>query len=184
MKTIVLYVSKMGATKAYAEELAKLIGGDAMPLKKFRWKKGLGAYDCFVFGGWVMGGKIQGIDTFLSHYDEMNDAGKDIIVFSCGMSHPTPEGRKEMISINVLDLYRVRYYQVQGSFDFQKLKFPWSMMMKFTLNKMEADPNLDDNKKALLSFRERPLIVHDEAKIEKIARMIGMIAAERDKKSA
>ncbi len=184
MKTIVLYTSKTGNTARYAEELAEKVGGEARPLKKFRWKKEAALYDCFVYGGWVMGGKIQGIDDFLSHYDELHEAGKDIIIFSVGMSVGTPEGRKEMISLNLLDLYRVRFYQVRGSFDMQKLKFPWSMVMKATLNKMATDPNLTPDKQALIELKDHPLDFHDGEKIEKIARMIESLSEERAKKDA
>lgn len=184
MKTIVLYVSKTGNTEAYAKDLASRVEGEALPLKKFKWKKQLADYDCIVFGGWSMGGKIQGVDKFLSHYDEMHEAGKDIIIFSTGISYPTPEGRKQMISINLLDLYRVRYYQIRGSFDMNKLRFPYKQMMGAMLRKTGADPNLDANKQALVELLDRPLEVYDTEKVEKIANRIKLIAEERAKKEA
>lgn len=184
MKTIVLYTSKTGNTAKYAEEIASQVGADAKPLKKFRWKKELKDYDCIVFGGWVMGGKIKGVDDFLSHYDDMHEAGKDIIVFAVGMSMPSPDGRKELISLNLLDLYRIRFYQVRGSFDMNALKFPYSTVMKATLNKMESDPNLTADKRALLELRERPLVYHDDEKVAKIVNIIKTIEEQRKSQTA
>ena len=65
MKTLVLYQSKTGNTEKYANDIAKRVNADIFPLKRFKAKK-LSEYDTIVFGGWVKGGKIQGIDEFLS----------------------------------------------------------------------------------------------------------------------
>ena len=85
MQSIVLYVSQVGSTKKYAEDIAKTISAEVMPLKKFKWKN-LSNYNLIIFGGWVMGGKIKGLDDFLSHYDDMSD--KNVMIVSSGMSIP------------------------------------------------------------------------------------------------
>ncbi|NGM16534.1 hypothetical protein GMI70_00660 [Eggerthellaceae bacterium zg-893] len=61
MKTIVVYSSNTGFTERYALGLSKRLGCPCVPLKKFD-KAGLHAYDRVVFGGWVMGGTITGLE--------------------------------------------------------------------------------------------------------------------------
>ena len=132
MRTLILYTSKTGNTKKYAEDIAQAVNGDVFPLKKYKWKD-VGDYDSIVFGGWVMGGKIQGIDDFLSYYDEISD--KNILVFSSGMGFVTSESRDRPISGNVLDIYHIRYYQLRGSFDYSKLHFPYNFMINTVITR-------------------------------------------------
>jgi flavodoxin len=174
MKTIVLYQSSTGCTKKYAEDIAEGIHGDVSPLKKFKWRT-LKNYDTVVFGGWVMGNTIQGIDKFFQHWKEM--AGKDVILFAVGMSLPSKEGRLILIEQNLLDMYHVRFYQVRGSFDMQKLHFPYKFLMKYTFKRIAADPDAGIDQKAILDLEGHPLIVYDSEQVEKILQVLRIIAA-------
>ena len=127
MKNLVLYQSKTGNTKKYAEDIAKAINADIYPLKRFRIKK-VRNYDNIIFGGWVMGGNIQGLNKFLADY-ELYMKDKNVIVFSVGMSYPNQQGREELISQNLLDLYHVRLYFLQGGMDLSKMKFPMRQLL-------------------------------------------------------
>jgi hypothetical protein len=179
MRTIVLYKTSTGCTKAYAEDLAKMVGGDVLALNKLNWKKALEMYDCFVFGGWVRNGVIMGLNDFLVHYDDMNDGGKDILVFSSGMSIPSKQGREELISSNILDLYHVRYYQLRGSFDLQKLGPINRFIMKRSLSYLENDPEASPERKSLSSLLERPIEYYDHEGVERIASVINKIASQK-----
>lgn len=167
MQSIVLYVSQVGSTKKYAEDIAKTISAEVMPLKKFKWRN-LPNYNLIIFGGWVMGGKIKGLDDFLAHYDEMKD--KNVIVFSSGMSIPSKEGRDEIINTNILDLYHVRYYQLRGSFDMSKLPFIQKTMMKYTIKLMETKQGAA-NSAMIKEMVEHPFDYYDQEGIDKIIRV-------------
>ena len=179
MRTIVLYKTSTGCTKAYAEDLARMVGGDVLALNKLNWKKALEMYDCFVFGGWVRNGVIMGLNDFLVHYDDMNASGKDILVFSSGMSIPSKQGREELISSNILDLYHVRYYQLRGSFDLQKLGPINRFIMKKSLSYLENDPEASPERKSLSSLLERPIEYYDHEGVERIASVINRIASQK-----
>ena len=174
MKTLVLYMSSSGSTKKYAEEIAASVKADILPSKKFK-RKMIANYDTIVFGGWVLGGKIKGIDEFLTLWDDMKD--KNVIVFSVGMSIPTKEARADMISGNLLDMYHLRYYMLRGSFDYQKLKFPYKFLFANSLRLIERDENATADQKALLEVKERPILVHDEEGINKVISIINRLAA-------
>ncbi len=178
MKTIVLYTSSTGSTERYAKDIANKIGGDVLPLKKFKWKNA-SDYDCFVFGGWVLNGKIQGLDDFLCHYEELNDAKKHILIFSSGLSFPSPEGRKDLINRNILDLYHVRYYQLRGSFDINKLNWRYKLAMKLMIKKVTGDPNSSLDQVAMYSsFLTTPIDYFDYEKVEKIVTVINKLSLE------
>lgn len=180
MRTLVLYKSSTGSTKAYAEDLAKMLGGDILPLKKLNWKKALGMYDVFIFGGWVRNGVIQGLNDFLVHYDEMNNGGKDIIVFSSGMSIPSKQGREELISSNILDLYHVRYYQLRGSFDMNKLNPINRFIMKRSLAYLANDPDASPERRSLSTLLERPIEYYDREGIDRIVSVVNRLGANRE----
>jgi menaquinone-dependent protoporphyrinogen IX oxidase len=173
MKTLVLYTSNIGSTKRYAEDIAAKTGGDVFPLKEFKWRT-IKDYDIVVYGGWIMGGTIKGADKFFQHYDK-SLSDKDVIIFSSGMTFPTAEGRHLLISQNLLDMYHVRYYQLRGSFDFSKLKFPYNFLMNNSLRMIEKNPESSEDQKALLDIKNTPIEYYDSQKIEKIVSVIKAI---------
>lgn len=181
MKNLVLYQSKTGNTKKYAEDIAKAINADIYPLKRFRIKK-VRNYDNIIFGGWVMGGNIQGLNKFLADY-ELYMKDKNIIVFSVGMSYPNQQGREELISQNLLDLYHVRFYQFRGSFDINKLKFPYSWAMKRSIGMMANDPKQAANYEQLQKIYDHPIEFYDQAKVDKVISVIKSLEAQENKAS-
>ncbi len=181
MRTLVIYQSLTGSTQKYAEDIARAVSGDAIPLKKLKAKI-LPDYDCVVFGGWVRGGQIQGLDKFLSFYDKME--GKDVIIFSSGMSIPTKQGRRDLISINLLDMYHVRFYELRGNFDYEKLNFINRMTIDRSLSAIENDEEATFEQKALLSVRDTPISCYDQERVDRIIEVINGISLERMKASA
>ena len=176
MKTIVLYESKRGSTQAYAEDIAKAVGAEAMPLKKFKWKD-VADYDCIIFGGWTRGMVIVGLDSFLTHWNEISE--KNVIVFSVGLSPSAKEIRDAMISSNLLDMYHLRYYLLQGKFNYQSLSPIDKMLIKTSVTRMQRDPNYDDlHKASMLRLLDTPIDVYDTEGVNKIVRIVNKISAE------
>ena len=177
MRTIVLYQSSTGSAERYAQDIASAVGATALPLKKFKWKT-LGDYECVVFGGWVRNGVIQGLNDFLAHYDDMMEKKQDIIIFSSGMSIPTKDGRAELISSNILDLYHVRYYQLRGNFDMEKLSFVNKFIMKRSLQFIAQDESATPERKALLNLLDRSIEYYDQEGVGKVVALINRISTQ------
>lgn len=175
MKTLILFESKRGSTQRYAEDLGQLLGAEAMPLRKYRWKN-LDDYDIVLFGGWVKGNVIQGVDDFLSHYEQLKQ--KAVILFANGLSYPTAEGRDGLISSNILDLYHIRFYQLQGKFDYSKLGPIEKILVKTSVNRMQNDDNFTPEHKAqMLSLLTEKVDGYDHNGIEKIVAVVNKIRA-------
>lgn len=89
-KAIVIYTSKRGSTRQYAEWIAEDLGCEAVPLCDADLKnKDLHEYDCIVYGGWIRGSGIVDFNKFAGHLD----AGlmKRLIVFGVGFADETAE---------------------------------------------------------------------------------------------
>ncbi len=174
MRTLVLYTSASGSTKKYAEEIASSVGGTVLPLKKYKWKDAQD-YDTIVYGGWVMGGKIKGIDDFLAHYDEISD--KNVLVFCSGMGIVSSESRDTLISTNVLDIYHIRFYQLRGSFDYSKLRFPYNFLINTSLRTMKNDPEMAATLGMVEDLKSSPLEFYDGQGVNKIISVLHKLSA-------
>ena len=174
MRTLIIYYSKTGNTEKYANDIAKAVNADVIPFKKFKAKM-IQDYDTIVFGSRVIGSRIQKIDEFLRDYDSME--GKNVVLFSVGMSMVTKETRLNLISANLLDMYHIRYYQLRGSFDFQKLNFLEKFMFSNSLRLIAHDPNASADQRMLLEIKERPIEFYDTYGVEKIVTVLNKLSA-------
>lgn len=59
MKQIIVYESQTGFTARYAELLAQALGCEAVPRRQ---APALDSYDRVIYGGWLMAGRIRGLD--------------------------------------------------------------------------------------------------------------------------
>ena len=89
-KSIVIYTSKRGSTKQYAEWIAEDLGCRAVPLDDVL-KEGmdLHGYGCVIYGGWIRGSGIVDFDRFAKLLD--GDIMKRLIVYGTGFADETAE---------------------------------------------------------------------------------------------
>ena len=85
MKSIVIYNSKTGFTKKYADWISEAAGCEAVPLKK-AGKIKLAEYDAIVFGSWCMAEAITKLAWFKKQLPGLAAAGKKLCVFLVGAS--------------------------------------------------------------------------------------------------
>ena len=67
MKVLVIYSSKTGFTKRYAERIADDTNAMLLPVKEAKSKSDdfFNEYDAIIYGGWIMAGRVDGADWFL-----------------------------------------------------------------------------------------------------------------------
>lgn len=83
MKSIVIYKSKYGSTRDYANWIADELGCDAIDAKKVKIGDLLG-FDNIVFGGGLYAEMIAGITLISKNLDKLKD--KKIAVFTTGIT--------------------------------------------------------------------------------------------------
>ena len=121
MKEIVVYQSSTGFTKQYAKWIAEELHTEAVEWKK-AGKIDLSQYDRVVFGGWVMGNTIVGLD-------KARQFGiKNLVVFATGLSRDSEENRNAIVSVNKLE--HTPFFYMPGGMRFDKLNFFIRFMLK------------------------------------------------------
>ena len=106
-KAIVIYTSKRGSTKQYAEWIAEDLECEAVPLSEIsvtgKDAYNLYGYDCIIYGGWIRGSGIVDFDKFSKLLDA--ELMQKLIVFGVGMADETAENYAQVwgYSIGKLD---------------------------------------------------------------------------------
>ncbi len=98
-KFIVIYSSKYGTTKGYAERVADALGCDAVPADACDFGA-LSDFDCIVYGGWIRGGGIVGLNRLKPHAAEIADR---LVIFATGISTDMPTVVEEVKGVNFDD---------------------------------------------------------------------------------
>ncbi len=83
MNDIVIYKSKYGSTKAYAEWIATELGCDAVEVKSISIDD-LVEYDTIVYGGGLYAEVIAGVSLITKNIDKLMD--KKIVVYTTGIT--------------------------------------------------------------------------------------------------
>jgi flavodoxin len=172
-KIAVIYKTKYGSAKQYAEWIAEETGGDLFEIDHLDPEM-LSSYETIVFGGSLYVVGILGLKSLMKQYDQLK--GKHLIVFSVGASPEVPEARKDVLQHNFQEEMRgkISFYMLRGAFDYNKLslgdKALMTMLKTRILSKKEEDRNADEI--GMLACFERPESWVDKTAIKPIVEQI------------
>lgn len=121
MKRLVIYQSSTGFTAKYAAWIAEALSCEAKELKRVKMQE-VAECDSIIFGGWIMGGMIMGLDKI----QKMNP--KQLVVFAVGASSDSEEVRENLRTQNHLEQTQLYYFE--GGLAFEKMGFFPKMMLK------------------------------------------------------
>ena len=121
MKRLVVYQSSTGFTAKYALWIAEALSCEAKELKRVSAGE-IAACDSVIFGGWIMGGMISGLNKI----QKMNP--KNLVVFGVGAAPDMEEIRKNLVTQNHLE--QLPFFYLEGGFAFEKMNFFPKMLLK------------------------------------------------------
>lgn len=118
MKTLILYSSKTGYSKQYADWLSNSLKAPAISLREF--DSDLDQYDLVIYGGGLYAGGIHG----KSRFEDLlpNNKAIEVIYFFTGASSPNSLGLEKILLHNFKTerpLYKTFY--LRGGFHYQAL---------------------------------------------------------------
>lgn len=112
---VVIYQSKYGATKKYAEWLSQELSGDLLETNKAVIEQ-IEKYDVIILGGGIYATGIAGISFLKKHYDKLKS--KNVIVFAVGAS---PYDEKAMTALKEHnlkgELAHIPYFYCRGAWN-------------------------------------------------------------------
>lgn len=85
MNAIVIYKTKYGSTKDYADWIAEELGCDAVDAKNLKIDDILG-YDTIIYGGGLYAEVINGVSLITRNIDRLKD--KKIVIYTTGITPP------------------------------------------------------------------------------------------------
>ncbi len=154
-KIVVIYKSKYGSTKKYAQWIAKASKGDLFESSEVDTKK-LMEYNTIVYGGGIYASGIAGVSLITKNYESIKD--KNIIVFTVGLASTD---RKEVftpiIEKNFSKLMRdnIEFFHFRGGIDYKGLSFVHKAMMgmlKFIISRKDSKELTKDDKELLATY--------------------------------
>lgn len=136
-KIVVIYQSKYGAVKKYAEWIAEALHGDIFEKGKISAEKMMD-YDTVIYGGGIYAGGIAGISFIGKNYEKIKN--KNIVLFTCGLANTKIEKNVQHIrgemkkSLPESLMNQAVIYHFRGYMDYSKLTPVHKIMMKMMNN--------------------------------------------------
>ncbi len=133
MKTLIIYHSRQGFTKQYAEWIQEELDCDIMEYKKTRIRA-LERYDNIIFGSGIYASNIEGLDAITKCYERRKM--KNIIIFVVGISDPKDKKTKVGIGERVEEKIgpflarRSKIFYFQGGLKYDNLSRIYKHMLK------------------------------------------------------
>ncbi|PKM87700.1 MAG: flavodoxin [Firmicutes bacterium HGW-Firmicutes-12] len=150
MKTVIIYKSKSGFTKKYAEWIAEELSAEMFEASKVSADL-LMAYDVVIYGAGLYAGGINGLNLITQNLDKLND--KRIVVFTTGASPSKEETITEIRNKNLTSEQQkhIQFFYLRGGFDYSKLKLVDRFLMKLLKKKLSKKEELTPDESGMLA---------------------------------
>lgn len=140
-KGIILYQSKYGATKKYADWLVEETEYDCIETKNAKVEN-LQNYDVIILGGGIYASSIAGLQFIRKNIGQLAD--KKIVVFAVGASPYKEKAISQIKEVHFKDeLSNISLFYCRGAWDEEKMKFVDRTLCKI-LQKAVAKQNQEE----------------------------------------
>lgn len=167
MKAIVLYRTKYGSTKAYAEWIGEALGCEVRDAKGVKADELLG-YDKIVYGGGLYAEVIFGVSLITKNFQILKD--KKIAIYTTGI---TPLDCRAYYDGEVLEKNfkngvpdNVKVFNFMGKMIIDELSIPHKLSLKALKKVMSARKNPTEMEKLLIELCDASGDFTDRAQIK------------------
>lgn len=167
MKTVVIYKSKTGFAKKYADWISEELSADIFDASKVNTNM-LTDYDTVIYGAGLYAVGINGIKYITQNLDKLK--GKKIVAFATGASPFREEVISEVRDKNFTSEQQkyIQFFYLRGGFDYGKLN-PFNKVLMTLLKwklKMKKELTLDE--KGMLASYDKPVDFTRKKNIDEI----------------
>lgn len=153
MSKIVLYRSKYGSTKTYAEWISEELGCEALDAKGLKVEDIL-QYDAIVYGGGLYAETINGVILLTKNMEKLE--GKKLVVYTTGI---TPLKYREYYDKLVLEknftpqmLEKIKVYNFMGKMIIDELSLVHKTALKTLKQLMQGKKNPTEMERLLIEL--------------------------------
>jgi len=156
VKTVVIYKSKTGYVKNYAEWIGEDLGADVIELDDLNTDDLL-PYDTIIYGGGLYAVGINGLDKVLKTFDDLKY--KNIILYMTGASPGRPEVLNEVLDKNLNAEQRkyIKSFYLRGGFEYERLGFVDKRLMDLLKLKLKKKKDLTPDDQGMLNAYNTPV---------------------------
>lgn len=159
MKTIVVYKTKTGYTKKYAEWIAEELCCD---IKENAALSDILDYDTIICGGGIYAGSMNGAKLIMKNLGKLS--GKKLILFAVGAM---PDNEKDTVPfwnklLTAEQQKSIGHFFLRGGFDFNQLKGADRLMMSMIKKHLEKIKEPTDEDKGFLAAFSEPVDFTDK----------------------
>ncbi len=139
-RAVVIYKSKYGATKKYAQWIAQALEADLFDIKQIN-AQDLGKYQTIVYGGGLYASGIIGSDFITKNFSAIKE--KRIVVFTVGLANPQLTDYTIIIEKNFPSAMResMKIFHLRGAIDYKRISIKHKAMMSLLIKKVR---NIDE----------------------------------------
>lgn len=155
MKTIVIYKSKTGYTKTYAEWIAEELNCDIKSAETVS-KEDFKQYDVIIYGGGLYALGINGISLIKKNYEELKN--KKIVVWATGSNPGRPDEMESVWKHNFTpeQLSTIKTFYLRGGFDYKLLKTGSKILISMMKKFLEVKKHRTEDEQGLLEAYSIP----------------------------
>lgn len=168
----ILYQSKYGATKKYADWLSEETGFQCRETKKTKVND-IQSYEVIILGGGIYASGIAGLSFLKKNFDLLSK--KKLIVFCVGASPYDKEAFQEIVKHNMKDgLSNIPCYYCRGAWDMESMSFVDRNLCKMLRKSLEKKNPADYEiwEKALMAAGDESCDWTNKKYIEPILKML------------
>ena len=171
IETIVIYKSKTGFTKRYAEFITEDLDAEIYELHEIKIED-IDKYDTIIYGGGLYAGGINGIDFINKNIDILKK--HKVIVFATGLCSGSDDEINNMknSNFNQEQIKYIDFFYLRGGFNFNNLSIVDKILMTLMKLKLKFKKNLSNDEKGLLNAYEHPIDFVDRKNISKLINSI------------
>ncbi len=150
-RIVVIYESKYGYTRRYAEWIGEALSCPVFERKTF-CSHDFSQYEAVIFGGGLYAGGVSGIRFICRNLKLLS--GKQILLFTCGLAAPDNPDNISNIRKSLEKAFsgkipeQIRLFHLQGGIDYARLnvvhRSMMSMLRKMLLKKEEHSRSEED----------------------------------------
>lgn len=160
-KIAVVYKSKYGSTKKYAQWIAKELDADLMERDKTKASE-LQGYESIIYGGGLYAGGVSGISLITKNFDSIKD--KQLYLFTVGAADVTDQQNIDHIRDGLSHVLTaqmqksIKTFHLRGGMDCPNMNLIHRIMMGMMIRALRKKPESErknDDKELIESYGKK-----------------------------